>query len=307
MALLKLETKLKALAQLALQFDNYNPEKAVGVAPTDEELTSLYENQLDATRRAQIFSHIANNTTVHERWIRCVETLSFMDAMEQKSSSTVTDKTGLKISSFFSNLFNTKTVLGGGFATAAVVIIMVSVIPPQNSFDVQLSLNGAYNQWGGLLETEWQSLPASQKPTKQFSDDRSFFTKPKDKSQIQQVLETGYKKGISQIGAIPFRDFGINTATLSDIPNSEVSNLMTSEQYNTLVETGHLAAFATIQCRLDSSSERLDVFSKALNELRPQLANIQFNDTRKLVLVMESKNKSAVCLTAQYVVELITK
>lgn len=303
MATLKLEKKLKALAQLALHFTPSQPEKIAGIAPTDEELASLYENQLEATRRAQILSHIANNPLAHERWVRCVETLVYMDEIENPATKTVSKSSG--IFNLLSDLFNIKIMLGGGFSTAAIIVIVVSILPQQHDINIQLSLNEAYDQWGGSLQSEWNSLAPDQKPTPHYSDDRSFFTTPKQKSEVQQVLETGFKAGIDQIGDQPFEDLGIITTSLSTITNSEVSTIMSASQYDALIQTGHLAAFAAVQCRLDSSSDRLKIFSTALITLRQQLAELQFNDAKALMSMSETKNQAAVCLTAQYVVDLI--
>ncbi|MFV1984989.1 MAG: hypothetical protein ACC657_15685 [Thiohalomonadales bacterium] len=308
MALSTLEKKLNAQAQMVLQIDPYLPKSIVGIAPTDEELVSLYENQLDTTRRAQLFSHIANNPDVHERWIRCVETLTYIDEIDNNSIKAISKENNKPgIFSSLSDFFNTKSILAGGFSTAAIIVIVVAILPQQKDFNVQLSFNEAYQQWGGGLASEWDSLPAAQKPTPIYSEHRSFFTTPKQKSKIQQVLETGFKLGIEKIGDTPFNDFGIATTTLSNISNSEVSTIMSTQQYDALIQTGNLAAFAALQCRLDSSSERLEIFSSALLTLRQQLAELQFNDAKALMSNMETQNKPAVCVTAQYVVDLITK
>jgi len=82
---------------------------------------------------------------------------------------------------------------------------------------------------------------------------------------------------------------------------------MSTQQYDALIQTGNLAAFAALQCRLDSSSERLEIFSSALLTLRQQLAELQFNDAKALLSNMDTQNKPAVCVTAQYVVDLISK
>jgi len=160
MASSTLEKKLNAQAQMVLQIDPYLPKSIVGIAPTDEELVSLYENQLNTTRRAQIFSHIANNPDVHERWIRCVETLTYIDEIDNKTTKLISTKNKKPgIFSLLSDFFNTKTMLAGGFSTAAIIVIVVAILPQQNNLNVQLSLNEAYQQWGGLLESEWNSLP----------------------------------------------------------------------------------------------------------------------------------------------------
>ncbi|MFV2061233.1 MAG: hypothetical protein ACC653_11170 [Gammaproteobacteria bacterium] len=306
MATLKLENKIKALAQLALQFASSQPEKIAGIAPTDEDLTALYENQLDTTRRAQIFSHIANNINVHERWVRCVETLSYMDELESHVPLSETAENGNKLTDFLSKLFNTKLILGGGFSTAAVVVIMILILPQQADINIQLSFNGAYDKWGASLKQDWASLPDAKKPEPDYASDRSFFSEPKQKSQIQQVLETGFKLGVDEIGHTPFKDFGIVSTSLSNIPNSEVTAIMSAQQYDSLLQTGRLAAFAALQCRIDNSSERLEVFSTALSTLRQQLAELQFNDAKELMTLTATDTTSAVCQTAQYVVNLIT-
>ncbi len=307
MTLFKLKKEALTLAQLALQFTPDDSDKIVGPIPTDEELSSLYENRLDSTRRAQILSHIANNASIHDRWIRCVETLSYVDELENKSTinseSLKNTKSGLI--GFFTNLLNTKILLGGGLSTAAILVIVISIIPLQKDMNIQLSLNTAYDSWGNSLENEWASLPMSQKPKPQYSSDRSYFSKPKVKSSIQQVLETGFRISINQIGESPFKDYGIETNNLSSITKSDVAVSLTTDQYESVLQIGQIAALASLQCKLDAQSARLKQLNQSLVILQHKLTELKMDDAIKLYSVMNTKNNNAVCTTAQYVIGLI--
>lgn len=295
--------KRNALAQLALQLDNKKIKDAVGTEPSDEDLTALYENQLDATRRAQIMEHIANSTTVHERWIRCVESLSYLEESNNPKSVTNKNKQG-----FFETLFDFVTIkqlLGGTLTAAMAFVVVISILPQQQpELNIELSLNDAYNSWGGKLENEWKTLPADQKPTPVYSSDRSFFSKPKIKSTVQQILETGFKISLDQIGGKPFKDFGIVITSLASLPNSDFSSIK-PEHYTTLVHTGQLAALAAIQCKLNPLSERLNKLTSALPILKKQLQLIPFKDATSLILLVKTKDESALCLTSQSIVDRI--
>jgi len=296
-----------ALAQLALQLNSAESNSIVGTAPTDEELTALYENKLSDTRRAQLLSHIANDSSIHERWIRCVETLAYIDEIENKSTapSAIKEKAKRGFFGFINDLLTPKTLMGGGFSTAAIIVIVISILPPQNNYDIQMSLNGAYNSWGSSLEQEWRTLPTDQKPTPKYSSDRSYFSDPKVKSNIQRVLETGFKISMKQIGDTPFKDYGITQKQLESIKNIDVATVMNNKQYDSLVQTGQIAALASLQCKLDSNSERLKQLTQSLAALRLQLTELQIDEAKILHSVMDTKNSKAVCLTAQYVVDLI--
>jgi hypothetical protein len=306
MASIKSDDNQKTIAQIALQFSASQSEQIIGAEPTDEELAALYENKLDSTRRAQIMSHIANSPALHTRWIRYVETLSYLNVPVKELPKTQINNKN-RFSTFIDNLFNKKSVFAGGFATAAILVIVVSILPQQNDIDVQLSLNGAYDQWGGSLEQEWNQLPTGQKPTPNYASDRSFFSEPKEKSELQQVLETGFKISMNKIGKKPFKDYGIDSSILSTVSSADVSNSMTASHYEALKHTGQIAGLAAVQCKLDVKSPRVDELKTALEALQKQLNNLQIKDSILLKSAMKTENKNAVCATAQFVVDIITK
>ncbi len=301
---LKTQTKLKAIAHLVLQFIPLKKTNSVGLIPSDEELTALYENQLDSTRRAQVLAYIANDQAIHERWIRCVETLAYMEELDNTSV-----KTAKKIKNPFRAIVDyitTKTALTGGFSTVALIILVLAILPQQQEINIQLSLNDAYTNWGSTLNAEWAQLATDQKPTPVYSGKRSFFDKPKLKSNVQNVLETGFKISISNIGETPFKSYGITPSTLANTAYHDVNNSMSTLEYNALLQTGQLAGLAALQCKINSNSERLNLLSTNLQQLQQQFVTLKSPETKALSLVMKTNDKPALCETAHYIVSLIT-
>ncbi len=304
MAELETQTKLKAIAHLVLQFIPRTKTNTVGLAPSDEELTALYENRLDTTRRAQVLAYIANDQEIHERWIRCVETLAYIDELETTQTNTVKNKKNFFRSAL--EYLTAKPVLSGGFSTAAIIVLVMAILPQQQEINIQLSLNEAYSSWGGSLPTEWDALASDQKPTPTYSSKRSFFDEPKVKSSIQRVLETGFKISLSTIGAAPFKSYGINATNLTPLAYTDVNTIMSTLEYNALLQTGQLAGLAALQCKINSNSPRLNSLSKNLQQLQQQFNALQSVETKALSLTMKSNNNAALCATAQYIVSLIT-
>jgi hypothetical protein len=295
-----------ALAQLALQLGQ-QATSVVGSEPNDEELAALYENRLDTTRRAQIMGHIANNPAVYQRWIRCVETLSFMEEVEAQSTSAPISQESpayktqeqLKPKGFLDSFLewisgHRAGVFGGGFATAAIALLVVFLFPYQKEMNVQQQLDDAYLSWGILLNDEWAAFPTHKKPKRKFASSRSFFDKPK--SDIQQALETGFKTGVEKLGKESYQGFGIDIDNLASVNASQVATL-TAEQYQALTQTGQLTSIIAIQCTMDPSSNRITNLYPVVQSLIKQVKIISDNQAQKLVSGVEAitDKNSAVC------------
>ena len=301
-----------ALARLALQISPGKGGSIVGAEPNDEELAALYESRLDNVRRAQILSHIANSQTVYDRWIRCVEAITFMEEIE--SASTVNERAAQKdipesSVGFFKSLFSSPAgIFGGGLATAAIIVLAVFIAPTmQSEFDFQAGIDGAYRDWGNNLDNEWAALPSAAKPKPKLSQ-RGFFSKPKSKSDIQKVLETGLKAGVETIGTQPLIDLGIEVKNLSSVHSAEVTSL-TSDQYSTVYETGRLVAVLAPQCHIDPDSERISNLIAVLDILTRKLALISVSEISQLLQgVKDNSNRAAlICSLSDNVIALLTK
>jgi hypothetical protein len=227
-----------------------------------------------------------------------------MEESDTKQSAIVNNKT---LYTKLSEFINSKMLLGGGFSTAAAIVLILAVLPPKNDIDIELSLNEVYSTWGNSLENEWGVLDNDKKPTPNYSDNRSFFDEDKTKSTIQQVIETGFRVSVDKLGSAPFKNYGITSSTLSEIEYTAVANSMSRQQYDALIQTGQLAAIAAVQCKLNSESKRLDSLSASLSVLKQQFIELETTETKALSNKMKSNTKLAVCETAEYIVELITK
>lgn len=308
---LKADKEEMALVQLALQFSKKTDGTLMGDLPTEEELASLYENRLDATRRAQILSFIANSSVIHERWIRCVESLVYMDKLNnvnaELADSAIEESVNLiqRITNWMLGLLTNRQVIGGGLSTAVVLVLVLYMLPFQRDIDIDMQIDSTYAGWGRSLESEWSALPTSKKPQPQYSTDRSFFLAPKKKSTIQQVLESGFKVSMSQIGAIPFKDYGIEITSLSSVTDDDVSNALTVSQYMAIRQIGQLSALAAMQCKINPNSERIAELSPVFVQLRKQLTDNPFENSAALVAAMGTKIDLIACSTAQHVIDQI--
>jgi hypothetical protein len=304
-----------ALAQLALQLGQ-QPTSVVGDEPSDEELAALYENRMDPTRRAQIMGYIANNPTVYQRWIQCVETLAFMEEVDvQATSAQTSQKTSkyrtsdqTKSPGLLDRLLDWISghkagVFGGGFATAVIALLVVLLFPYQKDINVQQQLDDAHLSWGILLNDEWAAFPAEKKPKRKFASSRSFFVKPK--SEIQQAIETGFKTGVEKLGKESYQGFGIDIDNLASVDPSQVASL-TAEQYQALIQTGQLTSITAIQCTMDSSSIRITNLYPALLSLIKQIKTISDSQVQKLVEVGRTTDKNAaVCQFSDNAIDLM--
>ena len=305
-----------ALAQLALQLGQ-QPTSVVGSEPSDEELAALYENRLDTTRRAQIMGHIANNPFVYQRWILCVETLTFMEELEAQSTSALTRQESsiyktseqAKLKGFLESLLgwisgHRAGVFGGGFATAAIALLVVFLFPFQKDINVQQQLDDAHLSWGILLNDEWAAFPAEKKPKRKFASNRSFFSKPK--SEIQQAIETGFKTGVEKLGNDPYQGFGIDIDNLASVNASEVASL-TTEQYQALIQTGQLNSITALQCTMNPSSSRITNLYPAAQSLITQLKTSADKEVQKLVSGIEktADKNAVVCEFSDNVIRLM--
>ncbi|VAW96238.1 hypothetical protein MNBD_GAMMA22-1263 [hydrothermal vent metagenome] len=306
MASLKSDKEAIALAQLALQLESPDNASVVGITPSDEELTALYEGQLDDTRRAQVMSHIANNPNVHQRWVQCVDSLAYIDEIESETNVQATSitKPSNMIVEFISNLFKNKILLGSGFSSAVVILFVILLQIQQADINIQLQLNETYSDWGNSLPQEWNTLANDQKPTPVYSSDRSYFSELKQKSDVQKILESGFKMAMTKIGSTPFKDYGISDKNLSNTTKKDFVKNFTSSEYDSLLQTGQIAALAAIQCKLDPASPRLNKLNTALTVLHKQLNRLTTDEANNLQSKMLIHENS--CATAEHIINLIT-
>jgi hypothetical protein len=314
------ERRNAAMAQLALQIRQGDGNSMVGAQPTDEELAAFYENRLDSTRRAQVMSYIANSTAVYERWMRCVDALGYME--EQQATGTVGDTAAKPLPfaqqqstqqqksspGLLGRLFGSPAgIVGGGLATAAIIVLAVLLVPTMhNEFDLRQGVDGVYQDWGGQVSREWESLPPSAKPKPKLDQRGGFFAQPKPKSDIQKVLEAGLRDGMTRVGKQPLEELGIDVGKLSTVISSDITSL-TPEQYQTVFETGRLAAVLAPQCYMDPDSPRLSKLDKVLKNIIARLTPLQTDDVDALLQGVKGNtdNTVALCSLTDNVVSLV--
>jgi hypothetical protein len=195
-------------------------------------------------------------------------------------------------------------VLGGGFATAAIALLVVFLFPYQKDMSVQQHLDDAYLSWGILLNDEWDSFPAEKKPKREFASSRSFFVKPK--SEIQQAIETGFRTGVEKLGKESYEGFGIDIDNLAFVNASQLSSL-TAEQYQALTQTGVLTSFTAIQCTMDPSSSRITNLYLTVKSLIKHVETISDNQAQELVSGIDaiSDKNAAVCQFSANFIDLM--
>jgi hypothetical protein len=154
---------------------------------------------------------------------------------------------------------------------------------------------------------EWEALPPSAKPKLKLDQRGGFFAQPKSKSDIQKVLETGLRDGMTRVGKQPLQELGIKVGKLSSVTSSDITSL-TPEQYQTVFETGRLAAVLAPQCYMDPDSPRLSKLDKVLNNIIARLTYIKTDDVSSLLqgVKVDADSAAALCVLTDNVVSLLS-
>jgi len=247
-----LQKQDRAMAYLALQLGKMGG-RAVGEAPTDEELAALSERNLGDVRYAQVLSHIASDSTIYHRWIRIGEAISLLNDKDAALKRIAAADGATMIQRLGSWLFSSKRgvgVFGGGLATAAVIVLAVVLVPTMQqptSFDEQ------FDYWKPYIEKNWDSAAVQPKYQKQSSDSRAFFFK----SQYQKIFQYGFQKGAGELGLDHYQQLGISFKTAKSSP-PVASRDVKEDQYNALMGLGKLTALTTLQCELDIKASQFE-------------------------------------------------
>jgi hypothetical protein len=200
-------------------------------------------------------------------------------------------------------------IVGGGLATAAIVVLAVMLVPTMhNTFDLQQGIDGVYHDWGDQVSREWESLPPSAKPKPKLDQRGGFFAQSKPKSDVQKVLETGLKSGLSRVGKKAMADLHVKVDELSSVSQADVAPL-NEHQYEALYQTGRLVAVIAPQCYMDNTSKRLTQLTPEVDAITAQLATIATDDSHALLkgVKQASGTPAEVCTLSKNAMALLTR
>lgn len=332
----------KARVSLALPLDSANRvakgDALKGNAPTDEELAALIDQRLQADRRTEILSHIANDPLIYKKWLRLVEASEIAADVGQHSGSTdeASPDTTQASTPLVRGVSQTtpsdqpkdSTQKAGEETPAKVDYSNVVPIrgsknkpqkkkPAKNSrllgfigagmaasaalLMVNVSFKSAQSI-DGLYDSygqSWSGLPAYELPTRSVGG----LLQP-EKSAAVKVLETGLVKGLDALGP---------QFQLPDILRDELANVSQAESgldasdYDLLKNTGQFATIAKLKC----DSNAVEYFYQSAHSvgksLSKDLAKLDLAEAKAIAqqFTSQSSDKDAVCTLADQVLKTV--
>lgn len=298
----------RQLAGFALHFRP--PKRPNGTAPSDEELTALYENRLPNARRTDVLSHIANDAAVYRRWLSCVQNQTLVETLTNTQATAVTSPTRatserakkrggwLGIIHFLSSRTG---FWGSGAAAVVTVLLMVFIIPFDSMRDDADPLARAFADWPSSLKQYWQQSPYSTLPTQ--LPPRAIHLPP---SIIQQIVATGFRQGMLDLPPQVFASQGWDANKIPVITYTPALKLDPT-QFKRLIDLGHFSALATVQCKLDPHHLRLKNIHAPFSALVQELQKLGVSELGNLqtALLSQADVGAAVCAATTATVQLV--
>jgi hypothetical protein len=225
------DKKTEAMVSVALELTR-DPGNVVGEAVTDEELAAYLEGGLDAVRRAQVDSYIANDSEVYARWMRFVENMEAydLDSASEAELQTSQEKPGI-LASIIEGLRRLTShgafMPGSAFSLFAIGFLAFTLFQKTNTLDT------LYSDFGVITEGNTLILP-----TRSFNP----LEIPREISSEDYLLKQGVSQGLDAMGLDELNDAVIPSADIS-ISNSD---------QKTYINLGRWAVLSHYQCSIKS-------------------------------------------------------
>jgi len=301
-----LEKNNYILSQLGLQFGHIDANLD-SPKPDAEEIAALLENGLDAPRKKQVLAHLACDPELYSLWLQLIETAQQLNDDETENVPKKTKSTqDINANTFINQwrhwlqdfFYPRSAALGGGFATIAVMVLVVFFTP--GTFNPYERIDDMYDHWGEDITITWATKQPQVEPIQGLTQ-RSFFAALKQSSLIQNI-RVGFSLGAKQIGTEKYQAFGLNIDSFLP-PHDLAAPQLTPNQIDTAQYLGKLIAFNLLQCQLQdpkSASSR-----KILLTLIQSLSTVQHVDAKQLFndLRMVSTPAESVCHFARSTVK----
>jgi hypothetical protein len=291
----QLDTKdsaTQAMALLGLRAGK-SDATAVGDAPTVEDFSALYEGALDATRRAQVLSHIAADQDIYRAWLEVASAQATLDESlaAQPASAQQTVPLLQRLGSWLADMVRMPAV-SGSMVAAALVAVMLT--PGQDDAPASWGeIDDIYAQYG----SDWQVSPSSLRDRSIRSGGSELTASPE-----QQAIYLGLRGGLDLLG----NDF--SDKWLPRITVDEGVDSLSPELRDALLATGKLATLARFQCQLEGKQTFFMAAEKSLDNLRPSLDLVESKSSSYLAKVIDQPGEPSdrVCDFSKATVAMLT-
>ena len=254
---------------------------AQGPRPTESELVDLCEQNLSASRREQVLSHIARNPDVYQQWITLVETREMLAPISSPS-------TWQSVQGWVKNCFARPLLSGvqpwmGLAASGAFIMVTWLVVSTGGTSDID-SLYADYSEQKPVANGELPYLATRGAQLAVLSETQQF------------NLYQGLKSGADQLG---------NTYNL--LLTEPVVTGEPVQSIPLLVDLGLVSAIAYVKCQQPSSADFYRDAHTIMIEIQRQLASID-DSTLQSVAKMRSSSESPkehVCRMAHWSIQAL--
>lgn len=257
---------------------------AVGQPPTAEDFGALYEGSLDATRRAQVLSHITTDRAIYRRWLEVVEGQASLDPQLSATDQVAATHSRPSLLSRLSRWMRESLWVPAGAGSVAAAALVVVMLLPSNE---QGPAPGAWDDVDTIYSefgNQWNRAPGT------LSDRRVRGAKtPSAPTAEQQALYEGMRDGLAALDdTLPqmwLPELAVDPAQVQALPEA---------LHDTLRAAGRLATLARFQCQLDGTTAFFDQAAVSMDKLGGALREQGLSRTSQdLVKTIEQPGESA--------------